>query len=139
MPELKELATKWHNYKMEVERLKDRMVEIEGDMLLLVDSVEGGSKTTKAEGVKIVVKRPVNRTIDGDRWEAVKDRIPCDLWPIRVKIEPDAKGCEWLASERPDLWAIAAEAISEKLGKPGFTIEVEICPKKLTIEEPSHD
>lgn len=125
MPELRELAMKWHNYKMEVERLKGRMIELESEMLPLVESVEGGSKTTKAEGVKVVVKRPINRTIDGDKWETVKDRIPSDLWPIRMKVEPDAKGCEWLAAERPELWAIAAEAISEKLGKPGFTVEVE--------------
>jgi hypothetical protein len=118
-----ELARQWVNVKAEVERLKSQLVELEEKMLPSLESVEGGSRTNSIEGFKIVVKRPINRTIDGEKWEEVKDSIPGDLWPIRVKVEPDAKGCEWLAENEPKLWMIAAEAITEKAGKAGFTIE----------------
>jgi len=92
-------------------------------LLPLVESTEGGSKTNNVDGYKITVKRPINRTIDGEAWERIKDRIPTDLHPIRVKVEPDAKGCDWLRENRPELWVVAAEAITEKPGKAGFTVE----------------
>jgi hypothetical protein len=106
-----------------IKSLQEELLTIESELFPLVESTEGGSKTTKADGYKITVKRPINRTIDGEAWDAVKDTIPSEMWPVRVKIEPDPKGCEWLAHERPDMWAVAAKAITEREGKAGFTIE----------------
>jgi len=117
------LSNRWLTARAKIEELKEEMIAIEGELLGQVESTECGSKTTKAEGYKVTVKRPINRTIDGEAWEHVKNDIPADLWPIRVKVEPDARGCEWLAKNSPELWAIAAQAITEKAGKPGFTIE----------------
>lgn len=122
---IKGLAKRWMTGKARIKELQDELVEIEAEMLTMVESKEGGSKTSHLDGYKITVKRPINRTIDGDAWERVKEQIPVDLRPIKVKIEPDAKGCDWLRENRPELWAIAAEAITESLGKPGFTIEEE--------------
>lgn len=122
---VKVLAKRWMTAKDRIEELKVEMLEIENSLLTEVESVEGGSKTNHLDGYKIIVKRPINRTIDGDAWEIVKELIPPDLRPVRVKIEPDAKGCDWLRENRPELWAIAAEAITEKPGKPGFTVDVE--------------
>ncbi len=123
MPDFKTRAARWMSVKESIRQLQDELAAIEGELLEEVESVEGGSKTTRKDGFKVVVKRPINRTIDGEAWERVKARIPVGLWPVRAKVEPDAKGCEWMARERPDLWAIAAEAITEKPGKPGFTVE----------------
>jgi hypothetical protein len=122
---VKVLAKRWTTAKERIEELKEEMLEIETSLLAEVESVEGGSKTNHLDGYKITVKRPINRTIDGDAWEIVKERIPADLRPVRVKIEPDAKGCDWLRENRPELWAIAAEAITERPGKAGFTVEEE--------------
>lgn len=122
---VKVLAKRWTSAKARIDELKAEMLEIEADLLKEVESVEGSSKTNHLDGYKITVKRPINRTIDGEAWELVKDRIPADLRPVRVKVEADAKGCDWLRENRPELWAIAAEAITEKLGKPGFTVEEE--------------
>ena len=123
MPDFRTRAARWMSVKESIRQLQDELAAIEGELLEEVESVEGGSKTTRKDGFKVVVKRPINRTIDGEAWERVKDRIPVGLWPVRAKVEPDTKGCEWMARERPDLWAIAAEAITEKPGKPGFTVE----------------
>lgn len=125
MKSVKVLAKRWTTGKARIKELQDELLEIEADMLGLVESTEGGSKTNHLDGYKITVKRPINRTIDGEAWEAVKERIPSDLWPIKMKVEPDAKGCDWLRENRSDLWAIAAEAIHEKEGMAGFTIEAE--------------
>ncbi len=122
---IKVLAKRWTTGKAKIKELQDELAEIEAEMLTMVESTEGGSKTNHLEGYKITVKRPINRTIDGEAWERVKEQIPVDLRPIKVKIEPDAKGCDWLRENRPELWTIASEAIREKEGKPGFTIEEE--------------
>jgi hypothetical protein len=118
-----ELARQWVNVKAEVERLKAQMVELEEKMLPSLESVEGGSRTNNVEGWKIVVKRPINRTIDADEWDSIKDKIPEDVWPVKTKVVPDDVGCVWLAENKPKLWVIASEAITEKPGKAGFTIE----------------
>jgi len=120
---IKVLAKRWTTAKDMIKSLQDELIQIETELLPLLESNEGGSKTNNVDGYKITVKRPINRTIDGDAWEKVKESIPSDLWPIRVKVEPDAKGCDWLRENRPELWLVASEAISEKPGKPGFTVE----------------
>ena len=122
---VKVLAKRWTTAKDMIKSLQDELLTIENELLPMLESVEGGSKTNHLDGYKITVRRPINRTIDGEAWELVKDRIPADLRPVRVKVEPDAKGCDWLRENRPELWAIAAEAITEKPGKAGFTIEKE--------------
>jgi hypothetical protein len=122
---VKVLAKRWTSAKAMIRELQDELVAIENELLKEVESVEGGSKTNHLDGYKIVVKCPINRTIDGEAWERISEKIPADLRPVRVKVEPDAKGCNWLRENRPELWAIAAEAITEKPGKAGFTIEEE--------------
>lgn len=119
------LLKRWTTGKEMVDKLKAELVSIENELLDLVEVNPTGSKTTRLEGYKVTVKCPINRTINGDKWEEVRDRIPPEMWPVKMKVEPDAKGCAWLAENRPDLWAVAAQAITEKPGKPGFTIEKE--------------
>lgn len=123
MSEINILCKRWLTAKDHVRALQEEMLKIELELLDEVESVDGGSKTSRLDGYKITVKKPINRTIDGEAWEQVKERIPAALWPIRVKVEPDPKGCDWLAENRADLWLIASEAITERAGKPGFTIE----------------
>ena len=122
---VKVLAKRWTTAKDMIKSLQDELLTIENELLPMLESVEGSSKTNHLDGYKITVKRPINRTIDGEAWELVKERIPADLRPVRVKVEPDSAGCTWLRENRPELWAIAAEAITEKPGKAGFTIESE--------------
>ena len=122
MKDLRDLASAWSNYKAEVARLSARLVELEEEMLPMLDSEEGASRTTKVDEFKIVVKRPINRTIDPECWKEISSQIPEEMWPIRMKIEPDPKGCDWLAANEPKLWLIASGAIIEKAGKPNFVI-----------------
>ncbi len=117
------LAKRWKTGKEMIGELQKELEEIEKEMLPELESVEGGSKSNKLEHYKITIKRPLYHSIDGEAWERVRDKIPTELWPIKLKTEADDKGCKWLAENKPELWAIAAQAISVKPGKPNFTIE----------------
>lgn len=117
------LASAWVAKKATIKAMQDELIAIEQELLSMVETVEDGSKTSKVDGYKITVKRPVNRTIDGEAWETVKDKIPAELWPVKIKVTPDDSACKKLAKENPELWIIASEAITEKEGKANFTIE----------------
>ena len=119
------LLKRWTTGKDMVDSLKKELADIENELLDMVGVNPYGSKTTCLEGYKVTVKCPINRTIDGDKWEEIRDRIPPEMWPVKMKVEPDDKGCTWLAENRLDLWVLAAQAITEKPGKPGFTVELE--------------
>jgi hypothetical protein len=119
------LLKRWTTGKEMLDSLKKELQDIENELLERVEYNANGSRTTRLEGYKVTVKCPINRSLDGYKWEEVKDSIPAEMWPIKIKVEPDAKGCTWLAENRPDLWGIAAQAITERPGKPGFTIERE--------------
>jgi hypothetical protein len=122
---VKALCNRWVTAKDYIKSMQDELLEIESQLFDLVESVEDGSKVNHLDGYKITVKRPINRTINGEAWEQARDLIPAEMWPIKQKIEPDTAGCKWLAENRPELWLIASKAITEKPGKAGFSIEAE--------------
>jgi hypothetical protein len=125
MNKIATLSARWLTLKQAERDAAESRKAVEAELLALVDSKEGGSKTTKEAGYKITVKRPVYRSLDGDAWHAISDRIPYEVWPVKMRLEADDKGCQWLRENRPDLWAIAAEAITEKPGSAGFVIVKE--------------
>jgi hypothetical protein len=42
---------------------------------------------------------------------------------VKTILEADAGGCKWLAKERPDLWALIAEAFTVSPGKLGVEVK----------------
>lgn len=119
------LANRWITGKARIKELQDELLQIEAELAEQIGVVEGSQKTSHVDGYKITVKSTINRTLDPIAWDNVSDKIPVDLWPVKTKLEPDTKGCKWLAENRPDLWLVASQAITEKLSKPSFTIEEE--------------
>jgi hypothetical protein len=85
---------------------------------------EEGSKTYTATDFKVVVKQPMNRTMDWKQWEVVKTQIPVDLWPVETKTVLDEKGAKWLQNNEPQLYAVLATAITIKPG----TVQVTVTP-----------
>lgn len=125
MSTIQVLAKRWYTAKQREAELAAERLAIEAELAGLVESRSDGQVTSRIDGWKITVKCPINRTIDADAWEAIKEQIPTDLQPVKTKLAVDEKGCRYLAAEKPDIWAICSKAITEKPGKPGFTIEPE--------------
>lgn len=119
-----ELAGEWHALKMQRDKLDSAMAKVSDELAAMLEHPDEGSKTHACGAYKVTVTGRVNRTIDGDKWYTIRAGIPKTMWPVREKLSADVRGCRYLAEKHPELWAVAAAAITEKPGKPGIKVEV---------------
>lgn len=83
-----------------------------------------GAKTYDGGHYKVMVKQPMNRTMDWKQWEVVKTQIPANLWPVETKTVLDEKGVKWLQNNEPDLYGLLAQCLTIKPG----TVQVTVTP-----------
>ena len=125
---MEQLYKAWLDAKNDEQQANTRRIEIEKRILDAVrnELPEEGSKTINDGRYKLSVGMKVTRSLDEDRWHDIIDHIPPDMSPVTVveKFKLDDSGCRWLKDNRPDLWTIAAQAITEKPAKPSIKIEV---------------
>lgn len=124
MNNVEPLAQAWLDAKRAEAKANAERLKIEAQLSEAIEIPEEGSKTHKLEGFKITVTQPVTRKLDEASWEKVKDRIAPDMWPVKTKIEADATGCKYLATNEPKEWRKIASAFEAKPGKVGFKVEV---------------
>ena len=117
------LCAAWLEAKRAEAAANKRRLEIEDQLAQCFDVPIEGSKTHKLESHKITLTQPVSRKVDVAAWDSLKDRLPRDMWPVKVKIEADAAGCKYLANNEPELWARVASAFETKPGKVGVKVE----------------
>lgn len=123
MSNLDNLLADWIEAK-KAETLANRQrLAIEEQIVEAMDVPAEGSKTHKLDNYKVTLTQPVARKLDEKTWAQVKDLIPADMAPIKVKVEADATGCKWLATNEPDMWAKIAPAFETKPGKVGVKVE----------------
>jgi hypothetical protein len=82
-----------------------------------------GAITHKLTAYKVTLTQPIYRKLDLEKWPTVKTLIGQEFWPIKMVVEADPAGCKWLAKERPDLWAMIAEAFTVSPGKVGVEVK----------------
>ena len=111
---------------LEAKRREDEAIEarrkIEKEITEALDAKTEGSITHKVGDYKVTLTQPIYRKIDMGVWENVKSAIPMEAWPLKMKIEVDDAGCRWLMENRPDLWKLAATAITATPGKIGVKV-----------------
>ena len=111
---------------LEAKRREDEAIEarrkIEKEITEALNKKDEGSITHKVGDYKVTLTQPIYRKVDMAIWETIKDSIPMEAWPIKVKIEVVDAGCRWLIENRPDLWKIAATAITATPGKIGVKV-----------------
>jgi hypothetical protein len=124
MSEQQRLAEEWLTAKAEENAAKLKRLTIEEQLISFIGCKPEGAETHAIGNLKVTITGKLTRTVDETVWREVADLIPEDLRPVRVveKIEPDAAGCRWLAANKPDLWALAARAITTKPAKPAVEI-----------------
>jgi hypothetical protein len=119
------LCGAWLEAKSREDKAKAARIKIEDEISQALDAKDEGAITHKVEPYKVTLTQPIYRKIDLAIWETVKHNMPAEAWPIKTKIEVDDAGCKWLAKERPDLWSIAAKAITATPGKIGVKVVSE--------------
>jgi hypothetical protein len=113
----------WLEAKRREDEARKSRIEIENQISVALEKKSEGSITHKLEHYKVTLTQPIYRKLDVDKWVTVKTLIDQKLWPIKVIVEADATGCKWLAKERPDLWALVADAFTVTPGKVGVEVK----------------
>ena len=119
------LCGAWLEAKRREDQAKTARIKIEDEISQALDAKDEGSITHKVQPYKVTLSQPIYRKVDMAVWESVKNAIPMEAWPLKMKVEVDDTGCRWLMENRPDLWKIAAKAITATPGKIGVKVVVE--------------
>lgn len=122
-PTVKELAAEFLLAKKAENDAKDKRISIEAELAALLEFPEEGSKTHNVDDYKIVIKGVINRKLDEEKWQQIESQIPENLRPVKTKLVLDDTGVKWLKNNEPEIYAIAAEAITVTPGKTSVSVE----------------
>lgn len=117
------LCGAWLEAKRREDEAKRQRLEVEAHIGAALEKKPEGAITHKLTAYKVTLTQPIYRKLDLQRWPIVKNLIGQEFWPIKVVVEADPTGCKWLARERPDLWALIAEAFTVTPGKVGVEVK----------------
>ena len=121
---LDSLADRWLMKKEELETAKQQLIEIEQEILPLVSAVDDRSVTTATQdGKRVTVKLPMRYSLDGTKLNDIREQIPTELLPLKVKELLDEPALKNLRSTHPHFYTIFAQCVSSKPGKPNITIK----------------
>ena len=116
------LAAQWIAAKNAENEAKDKRLEIERQLIEVVEVKEEGSTTnTLKNGVKVVTKGGYTYKADVQKLLALTASWPEK--PVKTKVEADEAFLKAVRHDRPDLWAVIAEAVTLKPAKVYITIE----------------
>lgn len=123
MTNVQALARDWLDAKRAENAANAARIKIEEELAQALDVPDEGSKTHKIDGFKVTLTQPVTRKLDAAVWEKVKQHISPEMAPVKVKLEADATGCKWLATNDAKTWRKIASAFETKPGKVGVKVE----------------
>lgn len=117
------LCGAWLEAKRREDEAKKARLEVEAQINAALEKKPEGAITHKLEHYKVTLTQPIYRKLDLEKWPTVKTLINQEFWPIKITVEADPAGCKWLAKERPDLWAMIADAFTVTPGKVGVEVK----------------
>lgn len=105
---------------------RDARVAIENEIVRLVEAKDEGSVTATGTQFKASVTFGVNRTIDREALESIRDTVPPALFFRAIEYRPaiDTAGLRYLRNNEPDTYAVLAQAITAKPAKPSVKVDV---------------
>ena len=122
---LDELAYELEKAKQMEDSARRQRVAIEEQLAQLAGTKDEGSHTAKGEYYKVTTVAGFTRTLNPDKWEHVKKRIPESISAnvVRTKLEVDTKQLKSLQQFDPEHYRIVAEAITTKPKKVGVRLQ----------------
>ena len=119
---VKQLSQAWLEAKNEEDAAKARRIKIEESIIAQLGKREEGSKTHDLGTHKVTITGVVNRTLDKEVWESIKEQIPEELRPVTYEPKLDAAGVKWLQADNPDTYRLVAKALTIKPGKTNIKV-----------------
>ena len=98
--------------------------DIRAAIAQIVDTPEEGTASTVTKFFKCITTGKLTRKLDAETWEHIKDDIPEELRPVRMKLEIDLKKLKALELANPEMFRLVARAIETKAGNTGVKVEV---------------
>lgn len=115
-----DLASKHVQLKVQISALQAELDTVNKKLADQLEHPADGSKTHKVENMKVKVTGRLNRSLDRDVWNQIKNNFNPDLRPVKDSLDESA----WkkLQKDNPEVAARIAPAIKEAPGKPGIEI-----------------
>jgi len=133
MNDLDVLAAALENAKADEAAATAARIDAENALIELLGVKPEGSATHKSAAYKVTITGNVRRTVDEAALAAVREAMPEALFEraFRFKPEVSVSGVRYLQNNEPELYAIAAQAITATPGKPSVRVEAVAAPESI--------
>ena len=123
-PPLTTLVDQWKALKQKEEDARLARVAHEALMLPYLEQVPQGSKTTTlSDGRKVTVKNGDSYTVDWQAWKQVKNDIPDELKPVKMKEVLSETALRYLMRNEVDTYKAIAKCFIARPQKAGVTVK----------------
>ncbi len=126
-----ELSRAWLEAKTDEEAAKTRRTEIEEALAAKLGVKIEGAKTHDLGEFKVTITGVINRALDKEVWESIKDKLPPEIRPVTYEPKLDVTGVKWLQEHQPEDFKVLAQAMTVKPGK----VQVRVVQVTKTIKE----
>jgi hypothetical protein len=117
-----DLCRDWLDSNAAEDAAKTRRIEIENALIAQLGAKSEGSKTHDLGEFKVTITGVVNRTLDKEIWETIKDKLPQEVRPVTYEPKLDITGVKWLQEHQPEDYRILAQAMIVRPGKVGVKV-----------------
>ena len=117
-----ELSRAWLKAKSDEEAARDRRIAVEEELIKQLGVKPEGSKTHDLGEFKVTICGVVNRLLDKEIWESIKDKLPPEIRPVTYEPKLDIVGTKWLQANQPENYKILARALTIRPGKVGVKV-----------------
>jgi len=117
-----ELSRAWLDAKVAEDAAKSRRIKIEESLIARLGARSEGAKTHDLGEFKVTLTGVINRTLDKDVWEKIKDKLPPEIRPVTYEPKLDVAGVKWLQEHQPNNYKILAQALTVKPGKTSVKV-----------------
>lgn len=123
MTDIDQLAHELAEAKALEDSARQARILVEGKIIEALGVKDEGSTTFKGLKYKITTTGKISRSLDVGTWDAIKNHVPAEFWPVTMKPEIDTKGLKWLKENQAAIYTTVCQAISAKPAKPAVSFE----------------
>ncbi len=123
--EKQELYQAWVKAKKAETNAKDKRIEIEKQIEMILPAFDEKSKTWHDEGFTLNIKKSETWSFEQELWKKTRENIAPELRCEKIKYDVDTKGLEFLKTNNPDIYKQVSNCVNFKTGKTSFVIEKE--------------